>query len=392
MSLPRDLRIGIVGAGIGGLTAALALQRAGFRPRIFEQAPVISIVGAGISITPNAAKGLEWLGLTEDLRLASEEPPRQIVRHWQTGEVLVDIDRGPCRATYGAAYYQLHRADLHRLLLTAVEAHDRAALVLGAAFGEAHADGTQAVTVRFGNGRSETFDLLIGADGVKSAVRARFFGHDDPQFTGHVAWRGQVPAERLASLKLPPGSSVAAGPGRSFVRYPMARGALINWVAFACRSGWSAESWSQRASREEVRAEFAGWYPEIGAIIDATPEDAVFKWGLFGRAPLPAWADGPVALIGDAAHPMLPYMGQGAAMAIEDAVILARCLSASSSIAEAFQRYQAARIARVAMITEESRLGADRLEGKEPMDLKNKPPRNEDTLGIFHYDPARVPV
>jgi salicylate hydroxylase len=391
MSIRRDLKIGIIGAGIGGLTAALALQRAGFRPRVFEQAPVLTAVGAGISITPNAAKGLESLGLTEALRDASEEPPHQIVRHWQSGDLLVDIDRAPCRATYGAAYYQLHRADLHEVLRKPVLENDAHSLVLDSGFVAAESSG-ETVDVAFRNGTRETFDLLIGADGVKSQVRARFFGTDAPDFTGHVAWRGLVPAEKLASWNFPPGSSVAAGPGRSFVRYPVSHGALVNWVAFACRSNWSAESWSQRAERSEVAAEFAGWYPEIGAIIEATPPDSIYKWGLFTRKPLPQWHRGVVTLLGDAAHPMLPYMGQGAAMAIEDGVILGRALTASASLEEALTRYENARRERTQMITEESLAGADRLEGKEPTDLKTKPLRNEDTLGIFHYDPSTVAI
>ncbi len=400
-----DLRIVIVGAGIGGLAAALALQRAGFRPQVLEQSPTLGDVGAGISISPNAAKGLAFLGLDRQLAAAACVPPMQVTRHFRTGKPLLTIDRSDTVARYGAQYYQMHRGDLHAMLLASVRAHDPASVRVGAGLRGARLEGTRrdgtrfepdtaeaGVSLELTDGSREHADLLIGADGLRSSVRAALFEESPPEFSGYVAWRGLIPAATLAHLQLGAGSSVSAGPGRLFVRYPVRAGSVLNFVAFARTGRWEAESWSQPGGVDEVLDALHDFHPEVHEIVRATPAGRCHKWGLFAREPLARWAAGAAVLLGDAAHPMMPWFGQGAACAIEDAVVLARCCAASPRIEDALRRYQDARVARVTMVHRESLLGGERLAGSDPDSIAPGRVRNEDTLGLFSYDPATVAV
>ncbi len=387
----RDLRIAVVGAGIGGLATALALQRAGLRPRVYEQAASLGDLGAGISISPNAAKALAFLGLGTGLAAAACIPPVQVTRHFRTGRTLLSIDRSDTIERYGAPYYQMHRGDLHALLLDAVLGHDAAAVAVSAGLRTATTTDDD-VEFELADGRRERVDLLIGADGLRSSVRAALFEDRPPEFSGYVAWRGLVPAAAVESLELGPGSSVSAGPGRLFVRYPVRGGRLINYVAFARTGRWEAESWSQPGSLDEVHAALHDFHDEVHSILDATPGGRCHKWGLFAREPLTSWSRGRAVLLGDAAHPMMPWFGQGAATALEDAVVLARCLADSATPEEAQRRYEAARVERVSMVHRESLLGGERLAGADPDSIAPGKVRNEDTLGLFSYDPVTTSV
>lgn len=390
-----DLRIVVVGAGIGGLAAALGLQRAGFRPRVLEQSATLGDVGAGISISPNAAKGLGYLGLGPELAAAACIPPVQVTRHFRSGQPLLTIDRSDSLQRYGAQYYQMHRGDLHAILLGAVRANDPAAVQVGAVLRSATVEGDSAaagVMLELMGGVREYVDLLIGADGLRSSVRAALFGDRPAEFSGYVAWRGLIPSAALGHLPLGEGSSVSAGPGRLFVRYPVRAGRLLNYVAFARTGRWEAESWSQPGHIDEVLEALHDFHSEVHEIVRATPEARCHKWGLFAREPLARWARGAAVLLGDAAHPMMPWFGQGAACAIEDAVVLARCCADSPQIGPALLRYQAARVERVTMVHRESLLGGERLSGSDPDSIAPGRVRNEDTLGLFSYDPATVVV
>ena len=386
MIIDRDTPIAIIGAGLGGLTAALALQRAGFRPRIYEQAAVLGEVGAGISVTPNATKGLESLGLGPALAAVATVPPQQRICDGLTGAELKIIDRRDVRHRYGAAYYMLHRADLHALLVAAVSTNDSAAIVTGRELATIEMAEAGA---RLGFADTYRVDaaIVIAADGARSRIRTRIFGDAGADFTGHIAWRLLVPAAAAPPAARQPGSVVWAGPERSFVRYPVRNGELINCVGLTRSGNWRGEGWSQQIPAAAMAAEFAGWVPDVTDLIAAAPGGMVGSWGLFLRPPVEKLFVGPVALLGDAAHPMLPFMGQGAAMAIEDGVVLARCLAAAATPAEAFTRYATARLTRVHLVQTESAAGANRLQSNKP-----RFNRTEDELGLFDYDPATVAV
>ena len=368
------MKIAIIGAGIGGLTAAISLRRAGHEIAVHEQAPVLGDVGAGITITPNAWKGLASLGLGDALAAAGDEVPQQALRKFDNGAAILDIARGATtRSTYGAPYAMFHRADLHRLLVNAA--------------------GADTITLNAPVEDVTTLDAdaVIAADGLKSVVRSTVFGNPPARFTGHVAWRGLVPADRLPPEAAAPGSIVWAGPGRIFVRYPVRHGALINLVGLTRTDQWRGEGWSNRVNMTEWLDEYAGWHDDVTSGIAATTDDSRMAWGLFARDPLPTIISGRIALLGDAAHPMLPFMGQGAAMAIEDGVMIGRAFAASDSVTEAFARYEAARKPRTDFVQHQSLLGADRLQF-EVAKTGLPPAETEDSLGIFHYDPATAEI
>ena len=227
----------VIGAGIGGLAAALALQRAGVQVRVYEQAAALGEVGAGLSISPNGALGLKSLGVFAEFRKLAYAPDEQCVRHFKTGRVLATVPRGArLEDSYGERYYVIHRADLHQVLATAVLANDPAAIVTGHRFADLQQDGS-GVSVRFDNGEWKRAEAMIGADGVRSRVRSALFGAEEVRFTGFVAWRGLVPMDQVPSEALDPLCQVWIGPGHMINRYPVRGGKLLNFVAFAERSG-----------------------------------------------------------------------------------------------------------------------------------------------------------
>lgn len=389
---PGQTDIAIVGAGIGGLTAALALFQAGLRVRVYEQAPALGEVGAGITLSPNASRVFDHLGLGEGLRAIGYTPPLQRIRHYATGETLVETPRGDLpERTYGAGYYHVHRADLHDLLSAAVRAVEPDAIVLDAKLTAIETPEARPTLV-FASGARVQTDLVIGADGVRSAVRDALFETTPPRFTGHVAWRAIVPREALAQdvADAPPGIHI--GPGKLFLRYPVRHGAFVNYAAFSRADGWVNESWSARSSVADAEAAFAGWDRLALDVIRATPADGCYKWALFARDPLPSWTVGRVTLVGDAAHAMLPFMGQGAAMAVEDAMVLARCIAGFSDLDEAIARYEAARRDHATMVQSASRALGERLEGAHPERYGAGGSTNEETMGLFAYDAVTTPL
>ena len=386
MSPPED--IAIVGAGLGGLTLALALARLGARPTVYEAAPALGEVGAGITISPNAGRVLDWLGLGAGVRRLGVQPHTQRIQHWASGELLRELERGAdLEARHGAPYRHLHRADLHALLADALEAAVPGAIRLGAQVTGAGPDGTLA----FADGGRASHGVVVGADGVRSVVRAALFPGDAPVFTGQVAWRGVVERAALPAPFREALPGIHIGPGRLFLRYPVRGGALINYAAFVELAGWEEESWTIPSSTGELLGHFEGCDPLIAAVVGATSPGRLFKWALHAREPLPGWVAGRVTLLGDAAHAMLPFMGQGAATAIEDGMVLARCLAAFAPDT-ALARYEAARRERTAMVQLQSRLMGLQFQGKDPSALGRGPLRNEEALGLFDYDAVTVPI
>ncbi|MGI5152751.1 FAD-dependent monooxygenase [Plantactinospora sp. CA-294935] len=288
------ISVGIVGGGIGGLSAALSLLRAGFDVQVYEQAATLSEVGAGVQVSPNASRILHRLGLAAELARTGVRPVALHQRRWADGRTLLRAPLGaPMEAAFGYPYYHLHRADLLAALARAVPA-DR--LHLGHRLTGLTEHGNS-VTARFAGGARAECDVLVGADGIHSTVRRELFGAEAPRFTGCVAYRGLVPAHRLRHLDLEVSGQVWMGPGRHFVHYFVSGRRLVNVVAVLERDAWTRESWTDRGDLGEALAAYADWHPQVRAILSAV--DETYVWALFDRAPLPRWSVGRDASVVD---------------------------------------------------------------------------------------------
>jgi salicylate hydroxylase len=344
------LRIAVIGGGIGGLTAALSLRRAGFEVDVYEQAPELTQIGGGINMGPNAVRILRRLGLAAGLDREGVHPLFTHQRRWQDGRTLQRAPLNPlCEELYGAPHMTLHRADLLDVIASGFPA-ERIHLGHRLIGLEDKGRGAEAW---FENGARITADVLVGADGIHSAVRSALFGEEAPVFAGCVAYRGLFPAERIADLGLAIGSQSWVGPGAHFVHYFVSRGHLLNFVGWTEHDDWNREDWTDHATLARALAAFEGWHPQVRRIIAAA--DTCFIWALFDRDPLPRWSVGRTTLLGDACHPMYPFMGQGAAMAIEDGAALAACLRSFGDPTEALQNYERLRLPRVTRLQEMSR-------------------------------------
>jgi salicylate hydroxylase len=348
LSVP--LRVAVIGGGIGGLSAALHLLKAGLDVDVYEQAASIGEIGAGIQISPNASRLLIRLGLKPALDAAGVRPLAVHQRRWDDGRTLQRAPVGlEVEATFGAPYYHLHRGDLAELLGAAVPAER---LHVGHRLVGLEQKGER-VVARFENGQTIESDLLVGADGIHSQVRHLAFGPEKPRFTGCVAWRGLVPAERIKHLGIEVASHNWMGPGGHVVHYWVAAGRLMNVVCVVEHGTWTSESWTDKGDVAEVLARYDGWHPIVRSLIEAFPE--TFIWALHDRLPLPRWSDGRVTLLGDACHPMLPMMAQGAAQSIEDGATLAALLTAMpGDVPGALARYEVLRKPRATRLQEAS--------------------------------------
>ncbi|MEY2656572.1 MAG: hypothetical protein RLZZ395_314 [Pseudomonadota bacterium] len=346
--------IALVGAGIGGLTAAACLLKHGHRVRVYEQAGDVHEVGAAVQMSANAVKVLYHLGLRDMLERQAVKPQSFEFRRFDTGELLHEIRLGADHeARHGHPYYQIHRVDLHAALLAVVQSLDPQALQLGARASHV-TEQTQGATIHFADGKAVQAELVVGGDGIKSVVRQHVVDAEPPVFTGQVAWRLAIPVERIpVELRPPIASTIWCGPNNHAVMYYMRSAQVLNFVGCVERP-WEEESWTARQPWSELDQDYAGWHPMVRAVIDAADRDQCFRWALNNRKPVMTWSTAHVTLLGDAVHPTLPYMAQGAAMAIEDAAILSRCLQLELPLAERLKIYEQHRAPRTARVVNES--------------------------------------
>lgn len=320
MSL-QNVKVTIIGAGIAGLAAAITLSQRGAKVTVLEQAPELGEVGAGLQIGPNGVAVLRAMGLFEAASKCANAPEAVYLRDMATGRQVAHLPMGAtAQKRWGNPYWQFHRADL-----------------LGVLADAAFAAG---VVIKFGQKVETVADIrgiVIAADGVRSNVRSEVFGGVPAQFTKQAAWRGVIPADSLPH-EIANAATVYMGSGRHLVTYPLRGGSLVNFVAVTEQADWSDEGWSIPDDPQNLRAAFAKATPEVRALLEGVTE--TFRWGFFNHPTLPSWSKGTVALIGDACHPMLPYLAQGAVMALEDAWVLARELDRADDPAVGLQVYE----------------------------------------------------
>ncbi|MFZ2737274.1 MAG: FAD-dependent monooxygenase [Burkholderiaceae bacterium] len=358
------MKVLIAGGGIGGLTAALALQQQGFTVEVLEQAAELREVGAGVQLSPNATRTLHHLGLSQDLKAVACVASGKRIRMWNTGQSWTLFDLGAhAIERYGHPYVTVQRGDLQTLLAKAVQKNQPDSIRLAAKC-VGLTQNEQQVQVQLESGETLTADVLIGADGVHSKIRAALFGDDAAVFAGCRAWRGVIPAAELPPHLCTPQAFNWVGPGAHVIHYPLRSGELINFVGIVERDEWQVESWTQQGTVQDCLQDFAGWHDDVQTFIRALKQP--FKWALMQREPMRHWSQGRVSLLGDAAHPTLPMLASGAAMAIEDGLVLARCLQADASdIPAALQRFEKTRLERTSRVVRGSTDAAKRFHNPE---------------------------
>jgi salicylate hydroxylase len=348
------LNIIIAGAGLGGLAAASNLLQAGHDVTIYEQAPALGEIGAGIQLSANAMHVLRNIGVAAEIEAVGVRPGAYVFRLYDTGE---EISRFALAEEHerlnGAPYIQVHRADLHDILakraLTLkpdlVRLNHRAV---------ACEETEKGATLRFADGSSATADLVIGADGVKSVVRRAVAGDVPATYTGDGAWRLTIPSSKLPKDFMGKVMSVWMGPGAHAVCYYLRNGEIFNFVGCMEKTEVSEESWTNKLPWEALRDDFVGWHDDIQLVVNTVEKDACYLWSLFNRPAIRTWSLKRTTILGDAAHPTLPYLAQGAAMAIEDGAVITRALAQESDIAAALDLYQRNRVDRTSRIVQQS--------------------------------------
>lgn len=397
--MPDRPRILIAGAGIGGLAAAAALLQRGFDVSVLEQAKELKEVGAGVQISANGTRVLDALGVLAPLRRLACEASGKEIRLWNSGRTWKLFDLGAVSVErYGFPYLTVYRPDLLAALADAVRAKKPDAIRLGSRVVgvEQHDD---RVVLMLEGGAGAECDVLIGADGVHSKIREALFGEHDATFTGLMAWRATVPMSKLPAHMNRPVGTNWVGPGRHVVHYPVHGGERMNFVGIVERGDWRVESWTAKGTAEECAADFTGWHEDVHAMIRNAP--SLYKWALLGREPMERWTDGNVTLLGDACHPMVPMLAQGAVMAIEDGMVLARCLERLEP-REALRRYELARKTRTARAVIGSAQNATRFHNpkladaagaQEYVDREWSEERvRERYEWLFTYDAAAAPI
>ena len=319
------MKILIVGAGIGGLVSALCLNKKGYEVEIYEQSEVLSELGAGVQLSPNATRVLDYLKLTDDLKPHVFEPRSFQFLNYKTEKIISKRELGlKIQDDFGFPNFDVHRADLQKVLLNKVEEEGIKIL-------------TNMKVIDVGNEENKAYikineekikaDIVVGADGIHSIVREKIFEKKESSFTGNVAWRMLIPVDLLPRDLILPDTTVWLGPKKHFVSYHVSGGKNLNCVCLVEQDGWTNESWSERGNIEDLREVYNGWNQTIETLLKIANPNTLYRWALHDRPPMKQWSKGRIILLGDAAHPMLPFLAQGAAMAIEDGAVLADCIS-----------------------------------------------------------------
>lgn len=345
----------VVGAGIGGLTAALVLARAGFKVNIYEQAHRLDPVGAGLQLAPNAMHILDSLGLVPALRKTAVESESILIRQGESARRIGGMDQGAFAVQrWGAPFFVIHRGDLQMALLDAVYQEANITLTLGRRLEDIRAtsDHVTAVFSKYGDEIEVEAALLIAADGIWSRARAHVGLTSPANFSGCVAWRTVIPADSAPEAARIRRTNLWLHPSGHVVHYPIRDGREINIVA-VLEDSWRERGWSEAGDVAWINRRFRDWHPEIRDLIGQA--DTWLRWSLFDRAPDWKWTRGPVALLGDAAHPMVPFLAQGAAQAIEDAGVLGQCLGETDDFAKALKMYEERRLRRASKVQRASR-------------------------------------
>ena len=393
------MKIAIVGGGIGGLTTALALSQNAHDITIFERSAGIREIGAGVQISPNAGRLLHSLGLGAAYSEISVNPHRVVLRRWEDDSIIraTDLDES-FLSQHQVPLANVARNELVEILGSAVAARANVTLkfsthVVSVEPGDASSE------VIFADGSSQSFDIVIGADGIHSVVRPCVGGIDKPRFSGSAAYRALVPRSDVEDLPIDVTNRM--GPDRHVVSYFIGRNrSHLNLVCISPEDSWETESWTEQGTKEDLYSRFEGWSPEFLSLLGRV-EEPIFRWALYDREPLEQWGIGTTTLLGDACHPMLPFMAQGSCQAIEDAVVLARCLSDvnTSDAPSALRRYEDARQGRTAQVQTSSLMNRDlfhMVDGQEQKDrdmiFSISPPGMSILDWVYEYDALTVVV
>ncbi len=342
------MNIIIVGAGIGGLVSALCLHKKGYKVEIYEQVGILSELGAGVQLSPNATRVLSYLDLFEDLEPYIFEPNSFQFLNYSSGKVITERKLGETiKNDFNSPNYDIHRADLQRVLLNKIEAKNI----------DIH---TNMKVTSVGNNKNSAFievdqkkieaDLIIGADGIHSKVSDSLFGKKEIIFTGNVAWRMLIPVDLLPQNLIFPDTTIWLGPNKHFVTYYVNGGKNLNCVCLVEQNGWLNESWSEKGDIEELKMIYKGWNRTIRTLLEYVDPNTLYRWALHDRPPMKEWSKGRILVLGDAAHPMLPFLAQGAAMAIEDGAVLANCIDNFDDIEEALNQFEKIRKPRTSYV------------------------------------------
>jgi 2-polyprenyl-6-methoxyphenol hydroxylase-like FAD-dependent oxidoreductase len=358
------MRVLIAGGGIGGLTAALALDHFGHEVFVFEQSSILDEVGAGIQLSPNGMQVLNQLGVSARILKDAFRPKALEMRMGRSGKRLFDIPlRKAAINRWGADYLHVHRADLIQALHETLVARRPDAVSLGRKV-VSYQEDDMGVRAMLETGETVEGDVLVGADGIHSVVRAQMLGAEAPRYTGMTAWRCMSAVSDLAEIP-PPTATVWTGSRRHAVTYLLRGGSLANFVGVVERKEKHLESWTAQGSREDALSDFKGWHKSVTGIIEHAP--VLHRWALFDRDELPRWSNGRAVLMGDACHPMLPFLAQGAVMAIEDAYVLAREISSGAELEDSLRAYESTRKPRTSKVQAGARENAGLFHRSNPV-------------------------